>query len=141
MVQSQREKIRVEITVEEPIAKVWAYWTQPQHITQWNNASPDWHTPFAQNDLKAGGRFLSRMEAMDGSFGFDFSGTYTEVKPLEFISYILDDDRKVEIRFVQQANSVHIIETFEAEDANSIEQQQFGWQCILDNFKKFIEQK
>jgi len=134
-------KITVEITVAEPIEKVWRYWTEPQHIIQWNNASPDWHTPTAQNDLRPGGSFNSRMEAKDGSFGFDFSGIYTDVKPHEFIAYVLGDDRRVEIRFIQEAKSVHIIETFDAETENTIEQQRFGWQCILDNFKAYTETK
>jgi uncharacterized protein YndB with AHSA1/START domain len=132
--------ITVETTVNEPIEKVWKYWTEPQHITKWNNASDDWHTPFAQNDLRVGGKFLSRMEAKNNSFGFDYSGIYDEVKLNEIISYILDDGRKVRITFIGQENKTKIIENFEAEKTNSIELQQNGWQAILDNFKKYTEQ-
>ena len=92
--------ITVETTVNEPIEKVWKYWTEPQHITKWNSASDDWHTPFAQNDLRVGGKFLSRMEAKDNSFGFDYSGIYDEVKLNEIISYILEDGRKIRIIFI-----------------------------------------
>lgn len=139
MTQSSRPKITVATNVLVPIEKAWAYWTEPQHITQWNNASEDWHTPRAENDLRPGGRFLSRMEAKDGSFGFDFSGTYDEVIPLESIEYTLDDDRKVQLTFTDQGHETHIIETFEAESENAIEMQRGGWQAILDNFKRYAE--
>ncbi|MBZ9686989.1 SRPBCC family protein [Clostridium estertheticum] len=131
--------ITVETIVNATVEIVWKYWTEPQHITKWNNASDDWHTPFSENDLRAGGKFLSRMEAKDGSFGFDFSGVYDKVKLNEIISYILDDGRKVKITFISQENNTKILEVFEAEKTNSIELQQKGWQNILDNFKKYIE--
>ena len=134
-------KITVEVAVNEPIEKVWKYWTESQHITKWYNASDDWHTPFSENDLRVGGKFLTRMEAKDGSFRFDYRGIYDEVKLNETISYILDDGRKVKINFISQENKTKIIEIFEAEKTNSIELQQKGWQAILDNFKKYIEQK
>ena len=137
----KNSNITVETTIDSPIEKIWKYWTEPQHITKWNNASEDWHTPFSENDLRVGGRFLSRMEAKDGSFGFDYSGTYEEVKIKEIISYILDDGRKVRINFISQQNRTRIIEIFEAEETNSIELQQKGWQAILDNFKKYTEHK
>lgn len=137
---SNNSKITVETTVNEPVEKVWKCWTEPQHITKWNNASDDWHTPFSENDLRVGGKFLSRMEAKDGSFGFDFGGVYDEVKLNEIISYVLGDGRKVEITFIDQQNQTKIIETFDAETTNSIELQQKGWQAILDNFKKYTEQ-
>jgi len=133
-------KITVETTVNGSIEEVWKYWTEPQHITKWYNASEDWHALFSENDLKVGGRFLTRMEAKDGSFGFDFSGTYDEVKLNELISYILDDDRKVKITFAGEENKTKIIQNFEAEKTNSIELQQKGWQAILDNFKRYVEQ-
>jgi len=133
-------KISVETIVNRPIDIVWKYWTEPQHITKWNNASDDWYTPFSENDLIVGGRFISRMEAKDGSFGFDFSGIYDEVKHCDVLSYILDDGRKVKITFIDQQNETKIIEIFEAEKTNSIELQQKGWQAILDNFKKYTEQ-
>lgn len=132
-------KITVKAIVNAPVEKVWEYWTEPKHITKWNNASEDWHTLFAENDLRVGGKFLSRMEAKDGSFGFDFSGVYDEVNLHEVISYTLPDSRKVKIIFVGHENKTDIIETFHAETENSIELQQKGWQAILDNFKKYAE--
>jgi uncharacterized protein YndB with AHSA1/START domain len=132
-------KVTIETTVHTPVERVWTYWTEPKHITKWNNASDDWHTPFADNDLRVGGKFLSRMEAKDGSFGFDFSGVYDEVRINEGISYTLDDGRKVNIRFIGQEDETKIIETFESENINPIELQREGWQAILDNFKKYTE--
>jgi len=131
--------ITVSVNVESPVNKVWKYWTSPEHIMQWNNASDDWHTPHAENDLRAGGKFSWRMEAKDGSMGFDFSGVFDEINELQLIRYTLDDNRKVTISFVGSGNSTKIVETFEAETENSIELQQYGWQCILDNFKKHAE--
>ncbi|MDW7672075.1 MAG: SRPBCC family protein [Bacillota bacterium] len=132
-------KITVKTTVNAPVEKVWMSWTEPEHITQWNNASDDWHTPFAENALSVGGKFLYRMEAKDGSFGFDFTGTYNEVQPQRSIAYTLDDGREVDVTFVSDGNSTNIVETFEAESQNSIEMQQQGWQAILDHFKKYTE--
>ncbi|SEC80630.1 SRPBCC family protein [Paenibacillus sp. GP183] len=131
--------ITVETTVHAPVEKVWKSWTEPNHIIKWNSPSDDWHTPFAENDLRAGGKFLSRMEAKDGSFGFDFSGVYDEVRMNEVISYTLDDGRKVNINFIDQGNETKIIEVFEAENSNPMEMQEKGWQAILDNFKKYTE--
>ncbi len=131
--------ITVETTINAPVAKVWESWTSPEHITQWNNASDDWHTPRAENDLRPGGRFVARMEARDGTMGFDFGGTYDAVRPNEYIEYTLDDERKVTITFVSEENSTKVIESFEAENTNSIELQRGGWQAILDNFKKHTE--
>jgi uncharacterized protein YndB with AHSA1/START domain len=136
---NKMERVTVETTVHAPVERVWTYWTEPQHITKWNNASDDWHTPIAENDLRAGGKFLSRMEAKDGSFGFDFSGVYDEVRINEGISYTLDDGRKVNITFISQENETKIIETFDSENMNPIELQKDGWQAILDNFKKYTE--
>jgi uncharacterized protein YndB with AHSA1/START domain len=136
---SNKVTIKVETTVQKPVAEVWKYWTEPQHITKWSFASDDWHAPNAENDLRAGGRFLTRMEAKDGSFGFDFGGAYDEVKPNEFIAYTLDDGRKVTITFNSQDNETKIIETFEAEAINPVEMQEAGWQAFLDNFKKYSE--
>lgn len=132
-------KITVETTVQAPVEKAWRYWTEPEHITKWNNASDDWHTPVAENDLRAGGKFHSRMEAKDGSFGFDFGGVYDEVRLYEFISYTLGDGRRVEITFINQGNETKIIEAFDPETQNSIELQKGGWQAIIDNFNKYIE--
>ena len=132
-------KITVETTVKAPVEKVWKYWSTPSYITKWSNASDDWHTPFAENDLRAGGKFLSRMEARDGSFGFDFGGVYDVVKTNELIEYTMGDGRKVVINFTGNGNETKVVETFEAESINSIEMQKGGWQAILDNFKKYVE--
>lgn len=131
--------ITVEATVKAPVEKVWKLWTTPGHITKWNNASPDWHTPRAENDLRTGGKFLSRMEAKDGSFGFDFGGIYDEVKTDQLIAYTMDDGRKATITFAGKGNETKVTETFEAEQVNSIEMQKEGWQAILENFKKYAE--
>lgn len=131
--------ITVETIVHSPVESVWKFWTEPKHIMQWNNASDDWHTPYAENDLKAGGKFVSRMEAKDGSFGFDFGGVYDEVSMYETISYTMGDGRKVKISFIRQGNDTQIIESFDAEETNSMEMQQAGWQSILDNFKRYAE--
>jgi uncharacterized protein YndB with AHSA1/START domain len=131
--------ITVETTVHKPAAEVWKYWTEPQHIKNWSYASDDWHVPNAENDLRVGGRFITRMEAKDGSFGFDFGGVYDDVRTNEFISYTLDDGRKVAITFVNQENDTKVIETFEAETTNPIEMQEAGWQAIMDNFKKYSD--
>ena len=106
---------------------------------RWNNASPDWHTPRAENDLRVGGRFLSRMEAKDGSAGFDFTGIYDAVVPMERIAYTMDDGRKAAITFAPEGEGTHIAVTFDPESENSLEMQQSGWQAILDNFKKYAE--
>jgi uncharacterized protein YndB with AHSA1/START domain len=137
--ENQAKTITVENTVKAPVEKVWQFWTLPEHITKWSNASDDWHTPFAENDLKVGGKFISRMEAKDGSFGFDFGGVYDEVKTNKMIAYTLDDGRKVKINFSTNGDETKIVETFEAENTNSIEMQRGGWQSILDNFKKYAE--
>lgn len=131
--------ITVETTIHAPVAKVWEFWSKPEHITTWCSPSPDWHTPRAENDLRAGGSFLSRMESRDGSMGFDFGGIYDNVKNHEFISYTIGDGRRVEIIFKGQGNKTSVSESFEAESMNSLEMQQGGWQAILDNFKKYTE--
>lgn len=139
MTASFKQKITVETSVKAPIEKVWNVWTTPEHIMQWNNASPDWHTPKAENDLRKGGKFVSRMEAKDGSFGFEFWGIYDEVDHLALISYTMGDGRKAEVSFSAEGNQTKITETFEAESENPIEMQKAGWQAILDNFKKYAE--
>lgn len=136
---SNKVTITVETTVNKPVAEVWKYWTEPQHITGWSFASDEWHAPKAENDLRDGGRFLTRMEAKDGSFGFDFSGKYDEVKTNEYISYTLDDGRKVTITFVGLENVTRVVETFEAEATNPVEMQEAGWQAFMDNFKRYSE--
>ena len=131
--------ITIETTIKAPVEKVWKCWTTPSDIMQWNNASPDWHTPSAENDLRPGGKFTSRMEAKDGSMGFDFGGIYDKVETYKTISYTLDDNRKVTINFSSAGNATHVVETFETETTHSEEMQRAGWQSILDNFKKYVE--
>jgi uncharacterized protein YndB with AHSA1/START domain len=131
--------ITIDATVNAPVEKVWKFWTGTGHITKWNSASDDWHSPYAENDLKAGGKFLSRMEAKDGSFGFDFGGIYDEVKTHELIAYTLGDGRKVKVTFSSEGNFTKIVESFEAESTNPVEMQRMGWQSILNNFKKYTE--
>lgn len=131
--------ITVECTVKAPVEKVWKLWTVPEHITKWNNASDDWHTPKAENDLRTGGRFISRMEAKDGSSGFNFSGVYDNVIPYKLIEYTMDDGRKAKVSFSGNGNETKLAESFEAENMNSVELQRDGWQAILNNFKKYAE--
>jgi uncharacterized protein YndB with AHSA1/START domain len=131
--------ITVENIVNAPVAKVWECWTKPEHITKWNNASDDWHTPRAENDLRVGGSFVARMEAKDGSMGFDFGGVYDAVRNNEYIEYTLGDGRKVKINFTSKGNTTKVVESFEAEHMNSPEIQKGGWQNILDSFKKYTE--
>ena len=131
--------ITVENIINAPVEKVWECWTKPEHITQWNNASDDWHTPWAKNDLREGGSFVARMEAKDGSMGFDFGGVYDAVRTNEYIEYTIGDGRKVKVTFTAQGKTTKVVESFEAENMNSIELQRGGWQAILDNFKKYTE--
>lgn len=131
--------ITIEATVNAPIEKVWKYWNGPEHIVKWNAASDDWHTTSAQNDLQVGGKFSSRMEAKDGSFGFDFGGVYDKVETNKLIEYTLGDERKVKTIFTADNNSTKIVTTFDAEETHSIEMQKGGWQAILNSFKKYTE--
>lgn len=131
--------ITVETTVHAPVEKVWEYWTEPEHITKWYFATDEWHAPNAENDLRVGGKFVTRMEAKDGSFGFDFGGVYDEVRKNEFIAFTLGDGRKTAVTFISHDNETRVTEAFEAEAANEIEMQKAGWQAILDNFKKYSE--
>jgi uncharacterized protein YndB with AHSA1/START domain len=132
--------ITIKTTISATQEKVWKYWTIPEHIRAWAFASDDWECPHAENDVQVGGTFLSRMQAKDRSTGFDFGGTYTEVTPLEYIAYTMEDGRKVTITFEKVGeNETKVIETFDPEDTNPLEMQQSGWQSILDNFKKHVE--
>lgn len=131
-------KITVETTVKTPISKVWSAYTTPADIKQWNTASDDWHTTQSTVDLRVGGEFTSRMEAKDGSFGFDFAGTYTKIAPNKLIEYSFRD-RTGEVEFVTGADDVIVRVTFDVESENSVEQQRQGWQAILDNFAKHVE--
>lgn len=131
--------ITVTTTVNAPIAKVWEYWNEPKHITQWCAASDDWHTPRSENDLRTGGTFSSTMAAKDGSFSFEFGGVYDEVREHQYIAYTIGDGRKVTINFEGNGDTTSITESFEAEGQNPVEMQRGGWQAILDNFKKYTE--
>jgi uncharacterized protein YndB with AHSA1/START domain len=131
--------ITVKTIVQAPIEKVWKLWTLPEHITKWNSASTDWHTPYATNDLRKGGKFKSTMAAKDGSMSFDFEGEFTLVKPNEALEYTIADGRKVEITFTEGTDGVEITESFDPETQNTEEMQRDGWQAILDNFKNYAE--
>jgi uncharacterized protein YndB with AHSA1/START domain len=131
--------ITVQSKINAPIETVWECWTNPEHITKWNNASDDWHTPYAENDLRTGGRFKSTMASKDGAMSFDFEGEYTLVEQNETIKYAMADGRKVEISFKETPVGVDVIESFDPETENSEEMQQQGWQAILNNFKKHVE--
>lgn len=131
--------LTIEASVAADIDKVWNYWTGAGHIVNWNFANDDWHCPSATVDLRPGGTFTSRMEAKDGSFGFDFYGTYDEIRPKEYIGSSLGDGRKSNVSFHPENGRTRISGTFVAEESNPYDMQQFGWQAILDNFKKYTE--
>ena len=131
-------KITVETTVAAPIEDVWRAWTTPEDIKQWNAASDDWHTTAATVDLRVGGAFSSRMEAKDGSMGFDFAGTYTKIVPHELIEFTFGD-RVATVEFIRQGGQVVVRETFDAEETFTAEQQRQGWQAILDRFALHLE--
>lgn len=132
-------KIRIEATIQAAPAKVWAHWTEPKHITQWNFAIPEWHCPSASNDLKVGGKYSARMEAKDGSFGFDFEGIYSEIVEQKKLVYKMEDGREVTTTFESHGGSTKAVTVFDAEKQNPEEMQKSGWQSILDNFKKYSE--
>lgn len=131
--------ITVEIYIQSSIDNVWSKWTSEDHIIHWNFASDDWCCPSAENDLKPGGKFNWRMEAKDKSMGFDFKGTYQDVVEPTLIRYSVEDGRKVDITFSEEAGGVRIKESFEAEGTHSDEMQRTGWQAILGNFKAYVE--
>jgi len=134
-----RERIAIEAIVERKRSEVWALWNEPEHITRWNFASDDWCCPRAENNLRVGGRLLSRMEAKDGSFGFDFEAIYDEVDHEAKLAYTLTDGRRVVTSFEDFGDGTRVSTLFEAEDENSAELQRMGWQAILDNFKQYAE--
>ena len=138
MEHTERTSITVETTVPVSPELAWAYWTEPKHIVEWNQASADWHTPRAENDLRVGGKFSSRMESRDGKYGFDFGGVYDTVEPYHTLNSTLGDERKVFVTFEPVASGTRIIETFEAESENSVELQRQGWQAILDSFCSYV---
>jgi uncharacterized protein YndB with AHSA1/START domain len=139
MQKQDKPLVTVESTIDAPVEKVWKYWNEPDHITKWCFASDDWHAPWAKNDLKVGGNISSRMEAKDGSMGFDFGGVYDEVKENEKVQYTMSDGRRVEVLFHAKGNVTHIVESFDAEETNPVDMQQMGWQAILNNFKAYVE--
>jgi uncharacterized protein YndB with AHSA1/START domain len=132
-------KIAIETCVRSNLGHTWNAWNNPEDIVRWNSAADDWHTTRSTVDLRAGGKFCSRMEAKDGSVGFDFEGTYTKVVENSQIEYVMDDGRSVAIVFTEVDGGVRIHQTFDAEDENSIAQQREGWQNILENFARFVE--
>jgi len=131
--------ITIETIINSEIEKVWKFWTLPEHIINWCFASDDWHAPAAENDIVTGGKFKTVMAARDGSMSFDFEGIYSEVIPLKLIKYSMADSRTVEIHFSNKDGMTKVIESFEAETTNSLEMQRVGWQAILDNFRKYVE--
>lgn len=135
----EQTKITVEATVNAETSKVWDYWTQPAHIIKWNFASDDWHCPAATNDLRTGGKYSARMEAKDGSFGFDFEATYDEVIDQKKITYTMSDGRQSTTTFGNLNGTTKVVTLFDAENSNPVEMQQQGWQAILNNFKKYTE--
>lgn len=134
-----KDKITIETTINAPIDIVWKLWTSPEHIVNWNFATTEWCCPRATNNLKKEGGFNWRMETKNGSVGFDFTGTYKQIKVNELINYQISDGRAVWIKFLIEGKSVKIVESFEAEGTNSDEQQKAGWQAILNNFKRYVE--
>ena len=133
--------ITIQAVIQAPVEIVWELYTAPEHVTQWNHASEDWHTPKAENDLRPGGKFLYRMETKDGSSGFDFWGTYNRIKTNEFIEYIMGDGRRVKVTFTKKKHETNVVIEFDAEIKNSIKMQRSGWKAILDNFKQYVEGK
>jgi uncharacterized protein YndB with AHSA1/START domain len=136
---NKKPVVTIEATVNAPVEKVWKYWGEPQHITRWAFASPDWHAPHAENDLRTNGKFTTTMAAKDGSYSFEFGGVYTKVEPNKLAEYELGDGRKVKVSFSEAGNQTKVTQQFEAENENPVEFQKAGWQAILDNMKKYTE--
>jgi uncharacterized protein YndB with AHSA1/START domain len=132
-------KITIETEVKAPLQRVWDAWNTPEDIQRWNAASDDWHTPSSRVDLREGGKFSARMEAKDGSMGFDFEGTYTRVVAGQRVEFRMGDGREVSVEFRQESGRVLVRETFDAETQNPPEMQRQGWQAILDNFARYVE--
>ena len=132
-------KVIIQANVSANIKKAWEYYTQPAHITKWNFATDDWMCPDASNDMRIGGKYIARMEAKDGSFGFDFEAVYNEISDGEKFTYIMPDNREVNVIFNQNGDATEVTVKFDAETENPIELQREGWQSILNNFKKYTE--
>ncbi|MGB8492491.1 MAG: VOC family protein [Bacteroidales bacterium] len=137
----EEKLVSVQIKIDAPVDLVWKLFTTPEDIKKWNNASEDWHTPRALNDLREGGRFNYRMEAINGKEGFDFEGVYTKIIPMERIEYTISDGRKAIVSFLKSNGSTRIIEDFEPENINSVQKQHDGWQSILINFKHYAQER
>jgi len=135
----EHKKIKVEASIGAPTDKVWEFWNKPEHIVNWNFAADDWCCPSAENDLRKGGKYSARMEAKDGSFGFDFEAVYDEVIEGQRIAYTMPDGRQATTSFQSKDNATHISTVFDAEDQNPVEMQREGWQAILENFKRYVE--
>lgn len=131
--------VTIETTIDKPTDEVWKVWTTPEHIVNWNFATPEWHCPSAEQKLKVGGNLKYHMAAKDGSMAFDYKGTFTSIIPNELLEYTLDDERKVSVSFSEENVSCKIVQSFEVEDENSIDMQRQGWQAILNNFKNYVE--
>lgn len=138
---AQAKKITVEATVNAPIATVWQLWKNPEDIMNWNTPDPSWHSPSSENDLRVGGKFKNRMEAKDGSFGFDFEGVYDSVILNKEITYTMADGRQATTIFSERGEKVHLATTFDPETENDPQFQKQGWQSILDNFVNYVEAK
>lgn len=134
------QPVTVQAIINAPVAEVWNKWNAPEHITQWCFASDDWHAPYSENDVRVGGNIKTTMAAKDGSFSFEFGGTYSEVEENRYLAYTLGDGRKVTVLFEQEGNGTKVVETFDPENTHPVDFQQAGWQAILDNFKKYAEQ-
>jgi uncharacterized protein YndB with AHSA1/START domain len=132
-------QLTIEATIDAAPEKVWKYWTLPEHIIHWNFASKDWQCPSAENDLRPGGKYSARMEAKDGSFGFDFEAVYDEVIDQQKIAYTMGDGRQAITTFEAVDGKTKVSTSFDAETTNPVEMQQQGWQAILDNFKEYTE--
>lgn len=132
-------KITIHATISAGIQKVWNYYTQPEHITKWNFASPDWHCPSASNDMRIGGKYTARMEAKDGSFGFEFEATYSEITENQKFVYVMPDGREVSVSINEDNHLTNITVCFDTETENPVDLQREGWQAILNNFKNYAE--
>jgi uncharacterized protein YndB with AHSA1/START domain len=137
---AEKTTVTVQATIQASVDKVWSYWTAPQHITKWCQASDDWHAPYAENDVRKDGKFKTTMAAKDGSFSFDFEGVYDNVQEHRLLEYTLADGRKVKIVFSPLGNETHVSESFETESTHPVDMQRSGWQAILDSFKRYTEQ-
>lgn len=136
-----KKRIQIDTSINAPVTQVWDAYNTPEDIKMWNHASDDWECPSSENDLRVGGKFKNKMAAKDGSFSFDFEGTYTEVTPNKSISYVLGDERQADITFQEEAGKTNMKIVFDADDTHDAEMQRSGWQSILDNFRKHVESK